>query len=210
MSPTGSKLLAEIGGADSISLDPHKWIYGNVGCGCILYRDPKTARRAFSHHADYTKPIGLQAEEAFAFWDYGPELSRPFRALALWMHLQHAGLEEIARAIENNIACAKYFGELVDKSIEFEMLTPVDLSIFCFRYRPPDYTGDVDKLNEELLINLQREGLSYLSNGVYHGKFGLRGCVLNYRTTREDMEMLFVDLRKTGLKVLAAGAKTAR
>ena len=80
-----------IGDADSVSLDPHKWLYLPVGCGCVLYRDPATARAAFSENADYTRVVGLEHDEAFAFWDYGPELSRPFRALDLWLLLKSVG-----------------------------------------------------------------------------------------------------------------------
>jgi glutamate/tyrosine decarboxylase-like PLP-dependent enzyme len=91
--------------------------------------------------------------------------------------------------------CARYFGSLVKNSPDFELLAPVVLSIFCFRYHPPGYTGDLDALNERILINLQRGGSSYLSNARVHGKIALRGCVLNYRTTIEDMQILMQDLR---------------
>ena len=68
-----------------MALDPHKWLYLPMGCGCILYKDPATARAAFGHEADYIRTIGLERDEAFAFWDYGPELSRPFRAFDVWL-----------------------------------------------------------------------------------------------------------------------------
>uniref|UniRef100_Q01ND5 Pyridoxal-dependent decarboxylase n=1 Tax=Solibacter usitatus (strain Ellin6076) TaxID=234267 RepID=Q01ND5_SOLUE len=187
--------LSRIGDADSLSLDPHKWLYLPVGCGCVLYRDPAAARAAFSENAEYTRVIGLQDDESFAFWDYGPELSRPFRALDLWLLMKSVGTTALAAAIEENIACARYFAELVNASDDFEMLAPVDLSIFCFRYRPKNFAGDLDKLNENLMIALQRGGSSYVSNAKIDGKFALRGCVLNYRTTRRDMERLLEDLR---------------
>ena len=128
-------LFDGIAEADSIALDPHKWLYLPVGCGCVLYRDPAAARAAFSHGAEYTRTIGLENDEAFAFWDYGPELSRPFRALDLWFLVKYAGARRLAEAIEHNIACAKYFERLVQASDDFEMLAPVELSIFCFRYK---------------------------------------------------------------------------
>jgi glutamate/tyrosine decarboxylase-like PLP-dependent enzyme len=196
LAPSARAALSRIGDADSVSLDPHKWLYLPVGCGCVLYRDPAAARAAFSENADYTRVIGLEDDESFAFWDYGPELSRPFRALDLWLLVKSAGTATLSAAIEENIACARYFAELVEASGDFEMLAPVDLSIFCFRYRPRDFTGDLDKLNENLMVALQRGGSSYVSNAVVHGKFALRGCVLNYRTTRLDMEKLLDDLRE--------------
>ena len=195
LAPSARHFFRGIEHADSIALDPHKWLYLPVGCGCVLYKDPATARAAFAHGADYTRTIGLANDEAFAFWDYGPELTRPFRALDLWMLLKFAGTERLGQAIEENIACAKYFAELVKESDDFEMLAPVELSIFCFRHMPKNFTGDLDAYNERLLVAVQRAGSTYLSNAKVQGKFALRGCVLNYRTTKADMERVLEDVR---------------
>jgi glutamate/tyrosine decarboxylase-like PLP-dependent enzyme len=186
--------FAGIERADSIALDPHKWLYLPMGCGCVLYRDPAAARAAFAHGAEYTRTIGLEHDEAFAFWDYGPELSRPFRALELWFLMKFAGAKRLSEAIAENIACAKYFETLIQSSDDFEMLAPVELSIFCFRYK--NGKGDPNALNERLLIALQKAGSSYLSNANLRGQFALRGCVLNYRTTKEDMARLLEDVRE--------------
>lgn len=188
-------LFTGIERADSLSLDPHKWLYTSVGCGCVLYRNPQAAIDTFAHHADYTHPVGLFRDEAFTFWDFAPELSRPFRALTVWLQIKLWGARNIARAIESNIECARYFGKLIENAPDFELLAPICLSIFCFRYREPGYTGDLDALNERILIHLQRGGSSYLSNARVGGKFALRGCVLNYQTTIQDMEILLKDLR---------------
>ncbi len=196
LAPSTRHLFAQIAEADSVTLDPHKWLYLPVGCGCVLYRDPSQAHAAFSHAADYTRAIGLERDEAFAFWDYGPELSRPFRALDLWLLIKYVGAERLAQAVESNLDCARYFGELVKSSSDCELLAPVGLSVFCFRYVPPDYAGDLNALNERILVTLQRAGSSYLSNAMVNGKFALRGCVLNYRTTRRDMEVLLDDVRR--------------
>jgi glutamate/tyrosine decarboxylase-like PLP-dependent enzyme len=200
LAPSARPLFHGIADADSVTLDPHKWLYLPVGCGCVLYKDPAAARAAFSHGADYTRTIGLERDEAFAFWDYGPELTRPFRALDLWLLIKFAGAERLGQAIEENIACAKYFEELVKASEEFEMLAPVGLSIFCFRYRPLGFAGDLNVLNERILVELQRGGGSYVSNAMIRGKFALRGCVLNYRTTRADMQRLLDDVRYAAAK----------
>src|SRR5204862_4582263 len=129
-------LFASIEEADSLTLDPHKCLYLAVDGGCILYRDPEAARATFAHEAEYTRVIGQEADEAFAFWDYGPELSRRFRALKVWMLLKGVGLESLSEAIESNLTCARYFESLVRASDDFEMVAPVELSIFCFRYVP--------------------------------------------------------------------------
>ncbi len=203
LAPSARHLFERLGEADSVALDPHKWLYGPMGCGCVLYKDPAAAREAFSHDADFTRRIGLVRDEAFAFWDYGPELSRPFRALDLWMLIKYVGSARLAEAIEGNIACAKYLARLVEASGDFEMLAPVELSIFCFRYRPRGFAGDLNALNERILVALQRAGGSYVSNATIRGQFALRGCVLNYRTTERDMEILLDDVRQAAAAVTA-------
>lgn len=196
LAPSARHLFAGIEQADSVALDPHKWLYLPVGCGSVLYKAPAAARAAFSYDADYTRTIGLELDEAFAFWDYGPELSRPFRALDLWLLIQYVGTRRLSEAIEGNIACAKHLERLVRESDDFEMLAPVELSIFCFRYK-----AATDTQHEQILVEVQRGGSSYLSNARVDGKFALRGCVINYRTTERDMEVLLDDVRKAARKV---------
>ena len=201
LSPSVRARFAGIERADSVALDPHKWLYLPVGCGCVLYRDPAAARAAFSHAADYTRTIGLERDEAFAFWDYGPELTRPFRALHLWLLFHSAGARRLAEAIESNLGCARQFECLIRESLEFEMLAPVELSVFCFRYKAAG--GDLNTLNEQILLDLQRAGSTYLSNATIRGRFALRGCVLNYRTTPDDMCRAFADVRAAAARVLS-------
>jgi glutamate/tyrosine decarboxylase-like PLP-dependent enzyme len=202
LAPSARHLFDGLAEADSVALDPHKWLYLPLGSGCVLYRDPETARAAFGANAEYIRVMGLEQEESFVFWDYGPELSRPFRAFDLWLMVKTVGARALSEAIAENMACARYFEELVRASDDFEMLAPVTLSIFCFRYRPRGFTGDLDALNEQVMLAVQRAGSSYVSNARINGKFALRGCVLNYRTTRRDMEILLDDLRRA-----AAGVK---
>ena len=203
LAPSCRGLFAGIDEADSVALDPHKWLYLSMGCGCVLYKDAAAAYKAFAHEADYTRPIGLERDEAFAFWNYGPELSRPFRALDVWLLLKHVGARRLGEAIEENIGCARYLAELVGQSSDFEMLAPVGLSVFCFRHVPKGFSGDLDAWNERVLVQVQRDGSSYLSNARVNGKFALRGCVLNYRTTRRDMEILLEDVRKAAESIQA-------
>ena len=212
-------LFGSIEEADSLALDPHKWLYLPVDCGCVLYRDPEMARATFAHEAEYTRVIGQEADEAFAFWDYGPELSRRFRALKVWMLLKSVGLQALGEAIEKDLACARHFEKLVQNSEDFEMLAPVELSIFCFRHLPARLKGalatgsserekiekHLDAHNERLLLALQRDGSSYLSNAQLRGRFSLRGCVMNYRTTLRDMEILLGDLRRVGAQLEVSG-----
>src|SRR5881409_3538297 len=200
LAKSAKKLFAGMEQADSIALDPHKWLYLPVDVGCVIYRDPQIARAAFAHEAEYTRMFGEEADEAFVCWDYGPELSRRFRALKVWMLLKGVGLDRLSEAIETNLACARYFESLVRASDDFEMVAPVELSIFCFRHLPAQLRSEspqaIDAFNEQLLIALQRDGSSYLSNTTLGSRFVLRGCVLNYRTTLRDMEILLDDLRR--------------
>ena len=216
MAPSVRGLFDGIDLADSVALDPHKWLYVPADCGCVLYRDPVAARTTFASDAEYTRVIGQEADEAFAFWDYGPELSRRFRALKVWMVLKGIGVRALGAAIEKNIACAQHLRQLVTNSEDFEMLAPVELSIFCFRYVPADLrralvgTGEdrrrqideqLNAFNERLLVALQLDGSSYLSNALIEEKFSLRGCVMNYRTTFRDMEILLEDLRRVAAQL---------
>jgi glutamate/tyrosine decarboxylase-like PLP-dependent enzyme len=200
LAESARKLLAGMEQADSIALDPHKWLYLPVDVGCVIYRAPEIARAVFAHEAEYTRIIGEKADEAFAFWDYGPELSRRFRALKVWMLLKGVGLNALSDAIESNLACARYLESIVRTSDDFEMVVAVELSIFCFRHVPVQLRSEspqtIDDFNERLLIALQRDGSSYLSNATLGGRFALRGCVLNFRTTLKDMDILLDDLRR--------------
>jgi glutamate/tyrosine decarboxylase-like PLP-dependent enzyme len=198
-------LFEGIAEADSISLDPHKWLYLPVDCGCVLYRDPQAARAAFAHDAEYTRVISQEAEEAFAFWDYGPELSRRFRALKVWMTLKAVGVQAFSAAIEKDLACARHLEGLVRESDDFEMLAPVELSIVCFRHLPTALRGagdeELNAWNERLLVALQRDGSSYVSNARIGGKFCLRGCVMNHRTTVQDIDILLADVRRVAAQL---------
>jgi len=205
LAESAKKLFAGMERADSIALDPHKWLYLPVDVGCVIYRDPEKARAAFAHEAEYTRIIGEQGDETFAFWNYGPELSRRFRALKVWVLLKGVGLDCLSEAIESNLACARYVASMVRESDDFEMAAPVELSIFCFRHVPAQLKNKspevIDAFNERLLVALQRDGSSYLSNATLGGRFALRGCVLNYRTTLRDMDILLEDLRRVGKSV---------
>ena len=207
LAESARKLFASMEKADSIALDPHKWLYLPVDVGCVIYRDPEIALAAFAHEAEYTRMFGEEADEAFVCWDYGPELSRRFRALKVWMLLKGVGLDRLSEAIESNLACARHLDSMVRASDDFEMAAPVELSIFCFRHVPAQLRNEspkaIDAFNERLLVALQRDGSSYLSNATIGDRFALRGCVLNYRTTLRDMEILLDDLRRVAKSFLS-------
>jgi glutamate/tyrosine decarboxylase-like PLP-dependent enzyme len=126
------------------------------------------------------------------------------------MLLKAVGLHSLGAAIESNIACARHLESLVRGSDDFEMMAPVELSVFCFRHQLCGATPEaLDAFNERLLLALQKDGSSYLSNTIIGGGFALRGCVLNYRTTSRDVEILLEDVRRVarGLPRQTLGGK---
>lgn len=181
--------------ADSVSLDPHKWLYVPVDAGCLLFRDPRPVKAAFNtEDADYIRIHGQHIDdEAFAFWDYGVELSRRFRALKVWLTLSYYGARRIAAAVSEDVSLAAYLGELVTAADDFELLAPVELSICCFRYVPPGWgktetPEELDRLNERIMGRVQTGGRAYVSNATVGGRFALRACITNFRTTKSDIE----------------------
>lgn len=191
--------------ADSVSLDPHKWLYVPVDAGCLLFRDPIPVKATFStEDADYIKVHGHSDDEAFAYWDYGVELSRRFRALKVWLTLSYYGVRRIAEAVSNDISLAAYMGELVFGAEDFELLAPVELSICCFRYIPAGWkTSDprLDQLNERVMSRVQTSGRAYLSNATVKGHFALRACITNFRTTKSDIELTLETIRDAAREI---------
>jgi len=204
LDPGKKDLFKGLERADSVSLDPHKWLYVPVDAGCLLFRDEATVRATFnSEDADYIKVHGLSGDETFAFWDYGIELSRRFRALKVGLTLRYYGARRIAEAIIGDIALAGYLAQLVDDADDFELLTPVELSICCFRYRPPgvDTDEELDRLNEQILPVVQKGGQAYVSNATVNGHFSLRACITNFRTTKADIERTVEVIREAAKHV---------
>lgn len=195
------QLFAGLERADSVSLDPHKWLYVPVDAGCLLFRDAAAAKAAFStEEADYIKTHGYADEEAFAFWDFGVELSRRFRALKVWLTLQYYGTQRIAQAVSEDIALAAYLGQLVSEADDFELLAPVELSICCFRYAPRAgmSEAELNELNEQVMALVQKGGRAYVSNATVNGRFALRACITNFRTTKADIEETIAAIREAG------------
>ena len=200
---TKRTLFAGIERADSISLDPHKWLYAPVDCGCLLFRYPARIASVFSaSEADYIKVHEKTDDESFAFWDYGIELSRRFRALKIWLMLRYYGTRRVAAAISKDNALATLMAERIQASEDFELLAPVELSVCCFRYVPPEMreklsTEDeevrtrlnehLDELNARIMHRVQRSGRAYISNATLRGRYALRACITNFRTTSEDI-----------------------
>jgi aromatic-L-amino-acid/L-tryptophan decarboxylase len=176
--------------ADSISLDPHKWLYQPLDCGCLLYRDAGQARAAFAHTGDYAKVLSSDPIEGFAFFEESMELSRRFRALKLWLSLRYHGLRKFRESIEQDLKLAQRLASAIAGASELELLAPPELSVVCFRYkgRNPISENDLNRRNAEILQKIVRRGRIYLSNATVRGKFYLRACIVNHRTTEADVD----------------------
>jgi aromatic-L-amino-acid/L-tryptophan decarboxylase len=197
--------MAALGRADSLSLDPHKWLYAPLDAGCLLVKDPAALRRAFSEGAGYIDVVADRQMSDFAYWDHSPELSRRFRALKIWFVLKTHGVRAIQQAIDGNIAVARHLGETIDSSDDFERLAPVPLSIVCFRYRGGNrclrLPEELDAFNKQLMVEVQRDGESYLSNATINGRFALRACIVNFRTTHADAARLLASIRRVAARM---------
>jgi len=211
--PSKRALFEGLEEADSVSLDPHKWLYTPLGVGCLLFREPARARDAYAGtEASYIKAFEREEDEAFAFWDYGTELSRPFRALKVWAMLSYYGARRVAAAIEEDCSLAEYMSERVTASEDFELLAPATLGICCFRYAPAAARRELeaaadggareridarlDDLNARVMQRVQRGGEAYLSNADLRGRFALRASITNYRTTRRDIDLTLDAVRR--------------
>jgi glutamate/tyrosine decarboxylase-like PLP-dependent enzyme len=181
--------------ADSVAVDPHKWLYAPLEAGCALVRKPEALRETFSYHPPYYH-WASQDEPIIDYHDYGPQNSRGFRALKVWLALRQVGRAGYEEMIADDIQLAQELYRLVEAHPELQVFTQ-GLSITTFRYVPPDLTPGSQKveaylnqLNTNLLHRLQRSGEAFLSNAVVKGTFLLRACVVNFRTSLEDIEAL--------------------
>lgn len=187
--------------ADSLSLDPHKWLYQPTGCGCLLYRDATAAQMAFAHSGDYARALSNDPIEGFAFFEESIELSRPFRALALWLSMRYYGLHAFQQSIAEDLRLAQVLADAIDAEPRLERLAPVALSAVCFRYITGN--GDTDKLNRSILDRVIRRGCVYISNAVIHGNFALRACIVNHRSTEGDVQSVIREVLAAADEILA-------
>jgi glutamate/tyrosine decarboxylase-like PLP-dependent enzyme len=179
--------FAGLNGADSLSLDAHKWLYQPLDCGLLLFKDRAAARAAFSFTGDYARSLASDPLEAFAFFDESLELSRRFRALKLWLSLRYHGLEAFRASIRADLQHAQQLAHLVSGNAALELLAPVALSAVCFRYRHGASAAESDRLNAAILKRVIERGRVYISNATLREGFALRACFVNHRTTQADV-----------------------
>ncbi len=204
--PELKTLFTGIEEADSIALDPHKWLYSPLEAGCTLIKNPEHLIRTFSAHPPYYNFSKEDDPSVVNFYEYGLQNSRGFRALKVWLILQQVGRKGYIKMFEQDIRLSKLLFEISEKHPELEAVTQ-NLSITTLRYIPLDFIGSEDdgtylnKLNEDLLNELQQGGEVFLSNAVINGKYCLRACFVNFRTTEQDVEEIVEIIVRKGREI---------
>ncbi len=200
--------LAPMREADSIAFDFHKWLQVPYDAGCVLVREEALHRASFSARREYLAHDGaaLAGGDPW-FCEYGPEMSRGFRALKVWFTIKAYGIDALARAIAQNCACARHLGAKVEASRALALLAPVSLNIVCFRFQPKNAPpASLDAVNEAIVAALQRSGIAAPSTTRIDGRLAIRVSVTNHRTTAADLDLLVREVERFGRALLREAA----
>ncbi len=185
LTPSGSQLLTGMQQADSLTLDPHKWLYCPMGVGCVLVRDHEALKSAFACTGDYLKDLPT---DEINFFEYGPELSRPARVLPVWMVIRSAGRAQLAHQISEDMRLAKFAADLLTEDERLEVISPT-LSVVGFRHRPHPGESEEDRAARDtrLMEETLASGELMLSTTLVNGQSTVRLVVMNHRTTELDI-----------------------
>jgi glutamate/tyrosine decarboxylase-like PLP-dependent enzyme len=200
-------LAAGVERADSIAFDPHKWLYTPQSGGCILVRDIAHLAESFSADAGYVYEDKELTGRGIDLGWLGPQLSRSFWALKVWVSLLAHGTDAYGRRIAHDVELTRYLADRIEASDDFELAAPVGLSICCWRYVPPDLgDGDdreryLDLLNERIMAAVQMDGRVYYSNAILGERFVLRTCIVNFRTESEHLDQVLEVTAELGAKL---------
>ena len=189
LTPAGAKTLAGIERADSVTLDPHKWLFVPFECGCLLTRDPRKLEEAFSVHPEYLTDVRAREHEV-NFADLGEQLTRSSHALKVWLSVNYFGVDAIREAIARGVRRAEYAEEIVRARSDFEVLSPAQFGVVCFRACPTGISDParLDALNERINTRVNASGQYLISSTKLRGKFSLRLCTQVHRMTEGDID----------------------
>jgi len=203
LAPDVKHLVMGMEQADSLALDLHKWMYMPYEIGCILVRHEEAHRRTFSLTPDYLihgqGGRGLTGGDLTWLTDYGFALSRRFNALKAWMSFKEHGVRKYGRLIQQNVDQARYLASLVDASPALERAAPVPLNVVCFRYVKPGMDDTIlDTVNEQIIVELQEQGIAVPSGTIVRGRYVLHVAITNHRSCREDFDVLVREIIRIG------------
>ena len=183
--------------ADTLIVNPHKWLFTPIDCSVFYTRKPDVVKAAFSLIPEYLRNTESVGDEVPNLMDYGTSLGRRFRSLKLWMIIRYFGQEGLAARIREHIRLGQLVAQWVDESPEFERLAPTPFSTVCFRAHPQglDDEAQLDALNERIMNRINAAGRFFLSHTKLHGKYAIRIAIGNLRTTEQDARNLWDELR---------------
>ncbi|MGB0679532.1 MAG: pyridoxal phosphate-dependent decarboxylase family protein, partial [Polyangiales bacterium] len=213
LSPRGREALSGCEYADSLVVNPHKWLFTPLDCSILYVRDPAKLQQTFSLVPEYLKTPEHNVRN---YMDWGVQLGRRFRALKLWLVLSYFGREGLARRIDDHIEWAASLAQAIDAHPDFERLAPTPFSTVCFRCRPAPTAQDaahhmsseaLARLNEALLQRVNASGEAYLSHTRVRGEYALRLAIGNLRTEYADVMRCWELIRECAIKVRASMAK---
>jgi glutamate/tyrosine decarboxylase-like PLP-dependent enzyme len=210
IAPKGCALVHGIARADSIALDPHKWLHAPFEVGCALVRDADAHLGTFTATPEYlaNAPRGI----ASGAWlhDFGLQTSRGFRALKVWMALKEHGLAKFGRLVDQDLAHARYLSEQIEAIPELTLCFPTVINIVCFRYDPGGLSeATLKQLNTEIMVQMQEAGIAAVSDTTVQGRHCLRAAINNHRTTPSDLDLLIQEVVRRG-RTLVPEAVEAR
>jgi len=207
LDPQVSHLFSGLERADSLALDPHKWLATPIECSCAILREGELLRETFSLVPPYLR---TEPDKGFGgmpwFAEYGFQQTRRFNALKLLWVIQQAGRSGLVAHVTRHNTLAQYMTSLIDAAPDLERVAPVELSIVCFRYVPERLRGEeeqLDAFNKRIMEELQVGGKAFVNGTLVHGRFVLRSCALHYALTKDDVEAIVEEVRAVGERSLA-------
>lgn len=204
LSDTRRALAAGLERSDSIAFDFHKWMHVTYAAGCLLVRDPEDHLAAFGGRAEYLEGTASGPAAALAPWpmEYGPELSRGFRALRVWWTLVEHGRKGIARQIDRSLGLARELADMVRERPSLELLAEPELQIVVFRVRGRSRREEeLDDLNRMVVAALQQGGVVLPSGTTVRGRAGIRVAITNHRTTSDDLHILLDQVEREAARI---------
>jgi aromatic-L-amino-acid decarboxylase len=198
----GKQLMSGIGRADSLTIDPHKWLFVPFECGCLLARNPKLLRDAFQVNPEYLKDVEA-VQEKVNFSEYGEQLTRASRALKIWLSVTHFGTEAITAAIDKAMDLTLYVQDLFVKRSEMEIVSAAQFGILCFRVKPEGMNDvkQLELLNQKVCARVVDKGSFLIATTRLRGEVCMRICILGFRTSKEDMDELVKQVTEAAVEV---------